>query len=200
MQFECIEKHIFSGISNYFRLFLTDALTPLHLNMRSILTKCQPLLVEEFLLGWANILLYTWLFLWISRVSPRETFHFNMWLFIVMKTIKKKNWIKPSQISPPSPKSRKYLYAKYMAYTVFPQFEFCLCLIYTAGDPSQEVVWVLRHHNRGCQETKLLPEWNNPQTSRSGEFLLFSFSLIYISSLWYISSFFRFLYSFLSWC
>ena len=29
MQFECIEKHIFSGISDYFRLFLTGALTPL---------------------------------------------------------------------------------------------------------------------------------------------------------------------------
>ena len=28
MQFECIEQHIFSGISDYFRLFLTDALTP----------------------------------------------------------------------------------------------------------------------------------------------------------------------------
>ena len=27
--FQCIEKHIFSGISDYFRLFLTDALTPL---------------------------------------------------------------------------------------------------------------------------------------------------------------------------
>ena len=35
MQFECIEKHIkkhiFSGISDYFRLFLTDVLTPLSL-------------------------------------------------------------------------------------------------------------------------------------------------------------------------
>ena len=29
MQFECHEKHIISGISDYFRLFLTDALTPL---------------------------------------------------------------------------------------------------------------------------------------------------------------------------
>ena len=28
MQFECIEKYVFSGISDYFRLFLTDALTP----------------------------------------------------------------------------------------------------------------------------------------------------------------------------
>ena len=28
MQFECVEKHIFSGISDYFRLFLTDTLTP----------------------------------------------------------------------------------------------------------------------------------------------------------------------------
>ena len=27
--FQCIEKHIFSGISDYFELFLTDALTPL---------------------------------------------------------------------------------------------------------------------------------------------------------------------------
>ena len=27
----CIEKHIFSGISDYFRLFLTDAFTPVHL-------------------------------------------------------------------------------------------------------------------------------------------------------------------------
>ena len=31
MQFECIEKHIFSGISDHFRLFLTDALTPLYI-------------------------------------------------------------------------------------------------------------------------------------------------------------------------
>ena len=29
MQHECIDKLIFSGISDYFRLFLTDALTPL---------------------------------------------------------------------------------------------------------------------------------------------------------------------------
>ena len=29
MQFEYIEKHIFSGILYYFRLFLTDALTSL---------------------------------------------------------------------------------------------------------------------------------------------------------------------------
>ena len=29
MQFECIDKHILSGISDYFRLFLTHALTPL---------------------------------------------------------------------------------------------------------------------------------------------------------------------------
>ena len=28
--FKCIEKHIFSGISDYFRLFLTDALTSLY--------------------------------------------------------------------------------------------------------------------------------------------------------------------------
>ena len=27
--------------------------------------------------------------------------------------------IKPSRINQPSPKSRKYLYAKYMAYTVY---------------------------------------------------------------------------------
>ena len=31
LQFECIEKHIFSGFSDYFRLFLTDTLTPLTL-------------------------------------------------------------------------------------------------------------------------------------------------------------------------
>ena len=31
MQFECIEKHIYSGISDYFRLFLTDALSPLQM-------------------------------------------------------------------------------------------------------------------------------------------------------------------------
>ena len=29
MQFECIEKHIFPGISDYFRIFLTAILTPL---------------------------------------------------------------------------------------------------------------------------------------------------------------------------
>ena len=65
--------------------------------------------------------LYMWLFSWcfisrISRVRPRENFHFNISLFIVMKTSE----IKPLQISPPSPKLRKYLYAKYtcMAYTV----------------------------------------------------------------------------------
>ena len=34
-----------------------------------------------------------------------------------MKT-SQKTWIKPSQISPPSPKSQKYLYANYMAYTL----------------------------------------------------------------------------------
>ena len=29
MQLEWVEKHIFSGISDYFRLFFTDALKPL---------------------------------------------------------------------------------------------------------------------------------------------------------------------------
>ena len=49
-----------------------------------------------------------------SQVSPRENFHCNMWLFKVMKTPQNRE-IKPSPISPPSPKSRKYLYAKYIA-------------------------------------------------------------------------------------
>ena len=31
MQVDCIEKHIFSGISDYFRPFLTDVLTALNL-------------------------------------------------------------------------------------------------------------------------------------------------------------------------
>ena len=35
------------------------------------------------------------------------------------KNIKKNHEIKLSQISPPSPKSWKYLYVKYMVYTVF---------------------------------------------------------------------------------
>ena len=55
------------------------------------------------------------LFSQISRVSPRENFHFNIWLFIVMETAQKSQ-IKPSRISPPCPKSRKHLYAEYMAY------------------------------------------------------------------------------------
>ena len=54
-------------------------------------------------------------FIFASQSS--ENFHFNIWLFIVMKTSENRK-IKPSQISPPIPKSRKYLYAKYMAYTV----------------------------------------------------------------------------------
>ena len=33
MQFECIDKHISSDISDYVRLFLTDALTPLMLHV-----------------------------------------------------------------------------------------------------------------------------------------------------------------------
>ena len=51
----------------------------------------------------------------------KKDFHkivnFNAWLFIVMKTSQNRE-IKPSRICRPSPKSRKYLYAKYMAYTV----------------------------------------------------------------------------------
>ena len=31
MQFECNEKHIFSGIVDYFRLFLSDTLTSLYI-------------------------------------------------------------------------------------------------------------------------------------------------------------------------
>ena len=57
------------------------------------------------------------LFSRISRVSPRENFQFNIWLFIVMKASQNRK-IKPSQINQPSPKSQKYLYTKYMAYTV----------------------------------------------------------------------------------
>ena len=52
----------------------------------------------------------------ISRVSPREHFHFNMSI-IVMKTSTNRK-IKLSWISPLSPKSQKYLCAKYIAYTV----------------------------------------------------------------------------------
>ena len=48
------------------------------------------------------------LFWWISRVSPRENVHFNIWLFIVLRNHHKKCEIKPSRISPPSPKSRRY--------------------------------------------------------------------------------------------
>ena len=54
----------------------------------------------------------------ISRVRPRENFHFNLCLFKVMKTSEYRE-IKPLQISKPSPKPQKYLYAKTMAYTVF---------------------------------------------------------------------------------
>ena len=59
------------------------------------------------------------LFSWICefRVRPREHFHFNVCLFIVMKTSENRE-IKLSRISPRSQKSRKYLCAKYMAYTV----------------------------------------------------------------------------------
>ena len=55
----------------------------------------------------------TGLFSRILRVNPRKNFHLNIWLFIVLKEN-----IKPSWISPPSPKSWKYLYVKYMVYTV----------------------------------------------------------------------------------
>ena len=55
------------------------------------------------------------LFSRISRVRPREHFHFNICLFIVMKTSTNRE-TKISRISPISPKSRKYLCAKYMAY------------------------------------------------------------------------------------
>ena len=55
----------------------------------------------------------------ISRVRPRKNIHFNLCPFIVMK-ISENCEIKPSQISKPSPKQWKYLYAKIMAYTVWP--------------------------------------------------------------------------------
>ena len=60
------------------------------------------------------------LFSRISWVRPRENFHFNLCLFIVMKTSENRE-IKPSRISEPSPKLWKYLYAKIMAYTVSPK-------------------------------------------------------------------------------
>ena len=53
----------------------------------------------------------------ISRVRPRESFHFNLCLFIVWKH-QKNCKINPSRISAPSPKSWKYLYVKIMVYTV----------------------------------------------------------------------------------
>ena len=46
------------------------------------------------------------LFSQISRFSPRENFHFNTWLFIVMK-ISQNREIKPSRIPQPSPKIAK---------------------------------------------------------------------------------------------
>ena len=56
------------------------------------------------------------LFSRISRVRPRETCSLQC-LFIVMKTSENRE-IKLLQISPLSPKLRKYLCAKYMAYVV----------------------------------------------------------------------------------
>ena len=43
MQVECIEKHFFSGFSDYFRLFLTDALTPLNygIHERRLCVECH---------------------------------------------------------------------------------------------------------------------------------------------------------------
>ena len=70
-----------------------------------------------------KVILYTWLFLqwfyftWISRVRPHKNFHFNIWLSIVMKTSQNRK-IKPLRIPQPSPKSQKYMYAKYLSYTV----------------------------------------------------------------------------------
>ena len=42
-----------------------------------------------------------------------------------------KSQIKPSQISAPSPKLRKYLYAKIMAYTVISHIAVLICLYVT---------------------------------------------------------------------
>ena len=40
MQFECIEKHIFSGISDYFRLLFSQTLSrPRHLHLQRLLTR-----------------------------------------------------------------------------------------------------------------------------------------------------------------
>ena len=57
------------------------------------------------------------LFSRISRVRPHKHFHFNICIFIVMKTSTNRE-IKLSRISPLSQKSLKYLCAKYLAYTV----------------------------------------------------------------------------------
>ena len=57
------------------------------------------------------------LFSGISRVRPHKNVHFNLCLLRVMKTSENRE-SKPSRISEPSPKPRKYLYAKIMAYTV----------------------------------------------------------------------------------
>ena len=74
-------------------------------------------LVASLDYGMYMVIFAVLLFSQISRVRPRKNFHFNLCLFIVTKT-SENGEINPSQISAPSPKSRKYLYAKMMAYTV----------------------------------------------------------------------------------
>ena len=65
------------------------------------------------------VILAVVLFSQISRVSPRKTFHFDIYVAIYSnENITNIAKITLLQISPPSPKSRKYLYAKYMAHTV----------------------------------------------------------------------------------
>ena len=55
----------------------------------------------------------------ISRVSPRENFHFDIYGYFIIENITKCTKLSHCKlIFPPSQKSWTYLYAKYMAYTV----------------------------------------------------------------------------------
>ena len=53
MQFKCIEKHIFSGISDCFRLFLTEALTPL--SASAVLDNCKDKYIPIFMKSYNEI-------------------------------------------------------------------------------------------------------------------------------------------------
>ena len=94
MQFECIEKHIFSGISDYFRLFVTDALTSLLIITELVKTRFH-----------CNMI-HNWLYMQTLDAAPKTIYlPPNFFFYMMHHTVPRGTALCSTTLRPPGVKS-----------------------------------------------------------------------------------------------